>query len=216
MAGLAAQEIMNTHYFMSEEEWRKSCSQQDYDFVIIGSSFCALAFTTQVLQHKPDAKVLIIEGGDFLLPDHFQNLHPAVAATIEAPSETFAWNVSDKTLKDSEYIKRQHGVYNFVGGRSSFWSGWCPQPCGEEMANWPEETVKAVEHNFPKAKKLLNVISADKIFQDITPGSHKPIFKELQEKVQTLLKKAQLSDSCKAILTQVIPAPLAVEAKLQR
>ena len=159
MAGSAAQDTMNTHYFMSDEEWRESCNHQDYDYVIIGSSFCALTFTTQVLINKPDAKILIIEGGEFLLPDHFQNLPPAFAATIESPSETCPWSISEETLKKSKYIKSQYGVYNFVGGKSSFWSGWCPQPRKEEMAGWPEETVKAVQENFPKAKELLNVIS---------------------------------------------------------
>ena len=95
MAGSAAQKTINAHYFMSDEEWRESCNRQDYDYVVIGSSFCALAFTTRVLQNKPDAKTLIIEGGEFLLPDHFQNLHPAFAATILDPSETCPWSISD-------------------------------------------------------------------------------------------------------------------------
>ena len=104
-------------------------------------------------------------------------------------------------------------MYSFVGSKSSFWSGWCPQPREEEMTHWPEETVK---EKFPEAKKLLSVVSADKIFQDLSSDSHKPIFNELQEEVKTLFNKARLSDSCKAKLTQIIPAPLAVGAKLHK
>jgi spermidine synthase len=46
---------------------------------------------------------------------------------------------------------------NFFGGRSSFWSGWCPEPAREEMVELPEEVINAVHEYFPAAKQLLKV-----------------------------------------------------------
>ena len=207
---VTAEDIMNTHYFMDDEEWEKNRILGDFDYVIIGSSFCALAFTTQALENNPDAKILIIERGTYLHPDHYQNLPPAFETTVHDPSETFHWRVSQKT-KQGEYIKGLHGAYSFFGGRSSFWSGWCPEPTQAEMEGWPEEVIKVIRDYFPKAKEFLNVIPADKIFKD--RAHHHPMFGELQSKVQSMLREA--SGKVEAV-SDVIPAPLAVEAKKQR
>ena len=135
---------MNSHYFMNETEWQENRKRGDFDYVIIGSSFCALAFTTQVLENKPDAKILILERGTYLHADHFQNLPPALETTIYDPSETYHWRVTKKT-SDGEYIKGLHGSYSFFGGRSTFCSGWCPVPTEAEMEGWPKEVIGEVK-----------------------------------------------------------------------
>ena len=210
---VTAKDVLSNYYFMTEEEWKSNRNLGSYDYVIIGSSFCALAFVTQALKQNPDAKILLIERGDYLHPDHFQNLPHAFAKTVEHPSETFHWSISKEMHETSEYIKWQHGLYNFVGGRSSFWSGWCPQPTEEEMESWPSEIRKVVQDYFPDAKKMLNIISADDIFKDVKSADPKPIFGKLQTQVQSLFQSAR--GACEAV-TNVIPAPLAVEAKTDR
>ena len=209
---VTAKDVLNDHYFMTDEEWESNRNKGNYDYVIIGSSFCALAFVTRALERNPSAKILLIERGDYLHPDHFQNLHQTFANTVDDPSETFHWSIAKQTYEQND-IKWQHGVYNFVGGRSSFWSGWCPQPTEEEMKDWPSEIRKAVQEYFPRAKEFLNVISADDIFKDLKSATPSPIFGNLQSQVQALLSKA--SSSCEAV-SQVIPAPLAVEAETNK
>lgn len=208
---VTAEDIMNTHYFMNDEEWEKNRKLGDFDYVVIGSSFCALAFTTQALENNPGAKILIIERGTYLHPDHYQNLPPAFETTVHDPSETCHWRVTEKT-NHGQYIKGLHGAYSFFGGRSAFWSGWCPEPTPAEMEGWPEEVIKVIRGYLPKAKEFLNVIPADEIFKD-KPPHHHPMFGELQSKVQSMLKEA--SGTVEAV-SYVIPAPLAVEAKKQR
>lgn len=207
---VTAEDIMNCHYFMTNEEWERNRTHRRFDYVIIGSSFCSLAFTTQALKNNPNVKILIIERGAFLHPDHYQNLPPAMETTVFDPSETFHWSVSQKT-NEGEYIKGLHGAYSFFGGRSSFWSGWCPEPTEAEMEGWPKELVKVVKDYFPKAKELLNIVSADEIFGD---GIHdQPIFGELQKEVHAKIKQAS---SKIETVKDVIPAPLAVKANTQR
>ena len=69
-----------------------------------------------------------------------------------------------------------------------------------------------VRDYFPKAKDLLNIVQADDMFSD---GVHpQPLFGKLQKEVQSELAK-QASGQIEAV-RDVIPAPLAVEAKTQR
>ena len=208
---VTAEDIMNSNYFMTGKEWDENRKCGNFDYVIVGSSFCALAFTTQALKNNPDAKILIIERGAYLLPDHYQNLPPAVQATVFDPSETFHWSTTQKT-NSGEYIRGLHGAYSFFGGRSSFWSGWCPQPSEDEMEGWPRELVKVVQEYFPEAKKLLNVVTADQIFQT-SNAHHQPVFGKLQQEVHS-----KITQACGGIeaVKEVIHAPLAVEAKMQR
>ena len=115
-------------------------------------------------------------------------------------------------IASGEYIKGLHGAYSFFGGRSSFWSGWCPEPTEAEMEGWPRELLTVVKEYFPKAKDLLNIVQADKIFSD---GAHpRSMFGKLQQKVQSESAK-QGSGKIEAV-RDVIPAPLAIEAKTQR
>lgn len=209
---VTAEDVMNSHYFMTDDEWKKNRNCGHFDYVIIGSSFCALAFTTQALKNNPNAKILIIERGTYLHPDHYQNLPPALEATVFEPSETFHWCTTQQT-HEGEYIKGLHGAYSFFGGRSSFWSGWCPQPTEVEMEGWPKELVKVVKEYFPKAKELLNIVPADEIFSD---GAHpRPMFGELQKEVLIKVERATHTiQTC--TVKDVIPAPLAVKAKTQR
>jgi hypothetical protein len=66
---------------------------------------------------------------------------------------------------------------NFFGGRSSFWSAWCPKPTTEEMAEWPEEEITAVHEYFPDVEMLLNVVPSNKISSN---EGKNVIFGELQ------------------------------------
>ena len=197
---------------MSDKEWEMNRRHGGFDFVIIGSSFCALAFANRALNNNPEAKILIIERGVYYHPEHFQNLPPAYVTTVGGTSETFPWSITKET-HEGEYIKWQHGMNNFFGGRSAFWSSWCPEPTDEEMEDWPKEVMKVVHDYFPAAKKLLNVVPADEIFDNQQQKHTKPIFGKLQESVQNVLKDAPSKIEA---VTRVIPAPLAVGASMYR
>ena len=208
---ITSDQIMNDLFFMTDAEWDQERRKADYDYVVIGSSFCALAFITRALRNKPDAKIIVIERGVYYHPEHFQNLPPAFVATVGGTTcETFSWTITKKT-HEGQYIKWQHGTHNFFGGKSPFWSGWCPEPTDDEMKGWPGRTKKAVHEYFHEAKKLLNVIPADEICH--RESGSKPIFGELQGDIQDRLK--DLSDQIPAV-TRCMAAPLAVGAQMYR
>lgn len=205
-------DVMNHVFFMSDEDWETARESKSFDYVIIGSSFCALAFVTKVLKNNPQAKCIILERGHYFHPEHFQNLPPAYMLTLtKGISETFPWNITDKT-HNGEFIKWQHGMHNYFGGRSFFWSGWCPEPTDDEMEDWPPKVAEIIHRYFPDAKELLNVVPAN----EICGKEHRrknAIFGILQDKLDELLADAA---SKVDTVTRVIPAPLAVDAKHYR
>lgn len=198
---------MNNLYFMKEKQWNECRYKGDFDYVVIGSSFCGLSFTKRVLEKQPEAKILIIDRGVYFHPEHYQNLPPEYSRTEGGQSETFHWKISEDT-HNGKYIKYLYGMNNFFGGRSSFWRGWCPEPTTDEMAEWPAEVIEKVHKYFPEAKKLLNVIPANEI-----SSGNDAIFGNLQGIVYAKLQNAVSEIDG---LTRVTHAPLAVRADMYR
>ncbi|ORU95107.1 MAG: hypothetical protein A6F71_10615 [Cycloclasticus sp. symbiont of Poecilosclerida sp. M] len=145
----------------SEKDWETDRQSGTFDYVIIGSSFCALGFLSRALENNPRARILVVDRGEYFQPDHVQNLHHTYKSA-GVVSETFPWSVTDET-HNGEHIKWNHGVNHFFGGRSSFWSGWSPEPTVEEMEGWPTEVKDNLKTYFPLAKKLLNIYPVDEI-----------------------------------------------------
>ena len=202
-------DIMNDIFFLTDEQWKVESQHGQFDYVIIGSSFCALAFVEQAVKNNPNAKIMIIERGTYYHPDHFQNLPPPFVMTVGSTGETFPWTITNDTNEGQ--FKWQHGMNNFFGGRSVFWCGWCPEPTDEEMSEWPKETKENVHKYFDKAKKLLNVIPADQISKKEQGRNN--IYGVLQSDVQMRLKDIS---SKIATVTRCMPAPLAVSAQMYR
>lgn len=204
--------VMDHVFFVSETEWKQVREQEHFDYIIIGSGFCALGFAEKIYQQDPQARILLLERGPFFLPEHFQNLPLPFQQTLGGLSETFPWTLSLDTIEPKDpkrsFIRWQHGMVPFFGGRSTLWSGWCPRPTDEEFEGWPAEVVAAAKAHFDSAEKLLNVIPADEIdHEGKVPSVQRPIFGTLQRQL-TKAVQSQLGEV--PALTRAIPAPLAV------
>ena len=190
-------DLMKSVFFMSDKRWEQCRGNGDFDYVVVGSSFCAWAFTQRVLQRNPKAKILILERGEYLYLEHFENLLPSSKRHLTSISKTFHWKITEK-MRNGHYIKWQHGMNNAFGGQSAFWRGWCPKPTREELNGWPESVKDAIEEYFPKAAKLLNVVPANEISASERKGfevnNHHCVFGELQnvlvEKLESSLPEA--------------------------
>ena len=203
---ISVHDIMTNIYFETDAQWEIDRNSGDFDYVIVGSSFCALGFTHQMLKKNPTVKIIIIDRGDYFLHEHSQNLPPAYPRTVRDESETFHWKITEET-KNGEYIHSLRGMFNFFGGRSSFWTAWCPEPTDDEMADWPQEVIEKVKEYFPAAKDLLQVIPANEISASGKDGNK--IFGELQTVVY---EKLEDTPSKMDTITRVLHAPLAVKA----
>jgi choline dehydrogenase-like flavoprotein len=211
---------MDHIFFLSEGDWKKAREQEHFDYIIIGSGFCSLAFSERILTKTPLAKILILERGPFFLPEHFQNLPIPYQHTLGGLSETFPWTLSSKTAtQPAGNIQFQHGMVPFFGGRSIMWSAWCPRPTEDEMQYWPQQAIKAAQAHFESAETLLNVIPADEIDRGLNSelvefvATQRPVYRVMQKELQKMLA-ANLSKVTSA--TRSMPAPLAAGASLQQ
>jgi choline dehydrogenase-like flavoprotein len=202
--------VMDHVFFLSNDAWKDVRENQRFDYVVVGSGFCALAFVQRVYEQRPDARILLIERGPFFLPAHFQNLPVPFVQSLGGLSETFPWTLSAKTVA-ARYIRWQHGMVPFFGGRSTLWSAWCPRPTPAEMDGWPDAVVKVANEYFDSAEALLNVVPANEIDKGRTapPKGYRPVYGILQERLTKYLEKGlgQIPSA-----TRVMPAPLAVGA----
>ncbi|CAG7558988.1 unnamed protein product [Fusarium equiseti] len=163
--------VMARDYFVSDQTWSNILAHGDFDYIVVGSGFTALAFIQKTLELDPCAKIVCLERGGFWLPSHFQNLPIPFKMVLGGPSETFPWTLSRKTF-ETEELKFLHGSCPFFGGRSTFWSAWSPQPTPDLMRDFPESMIRTAEKDgfWQEAKKLLNVTTANQI-QDGIFGS---------------------------------------------
>lgn len=192
------QKVMDHVFFMSEAEWKAAREYDHFDFVVIGTGFCGLAFVKRALELNPTARILMLERGTFFLPEHFQNLPTPYVQTLGGLSETFPWTLSTRTAS-GEFegtLRWQHGMVPFFGGRSTLWSAWCPRPTDDEMMGWPPEAKSAVLGHLDDAERVLHVQSADSIDASHSADvlecvrKQRPVYGLLQSRVQSLLESA--------------------------
>ncbi|MEZ4294178.1 MAG: GMC oxidoreductase [Polyangiaceae bacterium] len=208
-------DVMNHVFFSSKTEWKEAREYEQFDYIVIGTGFCCLAFVEKVVRNNPMARVLILERGPFFLPEHFQNLPLPFKNTLGGLSETFPWTLSAKTYQGKQAVRWQHGMVPFFGGRSTLWSAWCPRPTVKEMDGWPAEVIATAEEYFKQAEELLHVVPADEIDKNLPAevakfiGAYRPVYGALQQKIQGLL-----ANGIKEVpsVERTIPAPLAVGA----
>ena len=207
-------DVMTSLFFMSDKRWNDCRKHGNFDYVIVGSSFCAWAFTQRMLEKNPKAKILILERGEYFYPEHFENLQPSSKRYLTSISKTFHWKITEK-MRNGKYIKWQSGMINAFGGRSAFWRGWSPKPTREELDGWPESVKDAIDEYFPEAAQLLNVIPANQIGASERKcckiNDHHCVFGELQNvlvgKLESCLPKT---------VKRVDHASLAIRADMQR
>lgn len=171
-----------------------------YDYVVIGSSFCSLAFIHCILETNVKAKILVLEKGMKYLPEHYQHCSP-----YSAPKEVEfkPWSISPKTT-ENEFVRNVHGTIPLLGGRSNYWSGWTPTPTATELAEWPEDLKNSLQEKyFNMAQEFLGVVTAE----NITAQENENL---LYDRFQILLKK-RLEDAANIeSVEQILHAPLAM------
>ena len=113
--------------------------RRDFDVIIIGGG----TFGAVVAEHLfiADAtrsrRILVLEGGPFVLPEHAQNM-PFLGG---APDLRVPW-LNHPALNYS-------GLIFAIGGRSLTWGGWSPELLDVEMTAWPQTTRDALRPPSP-------------------------------------------------------------------
>lgn len=128
--------------------------RRDFDVIVVGGG----TFGSLVAEHlfSSDAtrsrRILVLEAGPFVLPEHFQNM-PFLGG---APDLRTPW-VNHPALNYS-------GLIYAVGGRSLTWGGWSPELFDEEIASWPASVRAALQGKtgyFKAASAQLGVLATN-------------------------------------------------------
>lgn len=109
-----------------------------FDVVVVGGGSFGVIFAQHLLATDTtrSRRVLILERGPYVIPEHEQNL-PYVGGV--APGFAERW-VSDLDTGGTFSSNRRggfSGLQEAVGGRSLKWGGWSPELLDDELRDWP-------------------------------------------------------------------------------
>ncbi len=112
--------------------------ERKFDAVVIGGGTFGAVVAEQLFLNDPtrSRRILVLEAGPFVLPEHYQNL-PFQGG---APDLRVPW-VNHPALNYS-------GLIFAIGGRSLTWGGWSPELIDEEMAGWPIATRNDLRNQY--------------------------------------------------------------------
>jgi choline dehydrogenase-like flavoprotein len=136
-----------------------------FDIIVLGGGTFGSAFAEHTWYRDTARRhrILVLEGGPFILPEHGQNL-PMVGLGVADPSSVAEYNSRNeaerRNWRKNAWGIAWHSTTPFpglaytVGGRSLYWGGWSPQLLPAEMPQtgvplpWPSQVVSEL-HSLP-------------------------------------------------------------------
>src|SRR6266581_159409 len=160
-----------------------------FDFIVIGGGTFGSVLAEDLWFRATcrAERILVLDGGPFLLPEHVQNL-PVLGLSAGDPRKDhlpqkevwgLAWNSNDPIGFP--------GLAYCLGGRSVFWGGWSPRLLDSETPNnvWPQGVLDDLNpKRLPDGNKGYFRQSSDQIGVTATNDF---IFGELHHAMRTQL-----------------------------
>ena len=112
--------------------------RREFDVIVIGGGTFGAVVAEHLLvtDRTRSRRILVLEGGPFVLPEHVQNM-PFMGG---APDLRVPW-VNHPALNYS-------GLIFAIGGRSLTWGGWSPELLDVELNEWPPTTRHELRTKF--------------------------------------------------------------------
>ena len=121
--------------------------RRDFDVIVIGGGTFGAVIAEHLLASDVtrSRRILVLEAGPFVLPEHIQNMPYQTSPTQSggAPDMRVPW-VNHSALNYS-------GLLFAIGGRSLTWGGWSPELLDSEMAAWPPATRAELRNQYFEA-----------------------------------------------------------------
>jgi choline dehydrogenase-like flavoprotein len=143
-----------------------------FDTIIVGGGTfgCVVAEHLFIADTTRSRRILVLEAGPFVLPEHVQNM-PYMGG---APDMRVPW-VNHPALNYA-------GLLFAVGGRSLTWGGWSPELLDMELTAWPASTRADLRaHYFDQASRQIGVKETnDFIYGPLHTALRKQLYDGLQ------------------------------------
>ena len=136
--------LRSTDRTVVRPDGRPQIEARDFDLIVIGGgTFGAVAAEHMSFRDRSrEHRILVLEGGPVLLPEHVQNL-PVLGLNVASATSIAALKSSGQFGPDKPQQEvwglPWHSAHNFpglaycVGGRSLYWGGWSPELLQEEL-----------------------------------------------------------------------------------
>ena len=104
-------------------------------------------------------RILVLEAGPFLLPEHVQNMS---CIGLNVPGE-IPPAADPGVVRELVWGIPWRGNVSFpglaycVGGKSVYWGGWCPMLTTSDLSNWPAATAAYLNTNYRDVKREIGV-----------------------------------------------------------
>jgi choline dehydrogenase-like flavoprotein len=134
---------------------RPQIEARDFDLIVIGGgTFGAVIAEHMAFRDKSrDHRILVLEGGPMVLPEHVQNLPVLGLGVADATSiqdlKARGQYGPDKPQKEVWGLAWHSstpfpGLAYCIGGRSIYWGGWSPELLPSELpaSDWPAEVIQ--------------------------------------------------------------------------
>ncbi len=213
-----------------------SARSRPHDCVVIGGGSFGAIFAQHLFASDREGRhrILVLEAGPFLLPEHVQNL-PLLWGGVPGPTSIQDLRAAGRDGRPREEVwgLAWHsrtpfpGLAYAVGGRSLFWGGWSPQLLEAEMppSRWPADVVRELlDTYFPQASEQLGVDEAnDFIFGELHSTLRKRLYDGLTagrvadalplSEIRTHLRDEVLRITEQQADVSKLEAPLAVQSR---
>ncbi|WP_431903981.1 family 16 glycoside hydrolase [Nonomuraea sp. bgisy101] len=193
---------------MVSTDGQASPGARPFDVVVVGGgSFGAVVAAHMFhLDAARAHRILVLEGGPFMLPEHVQNL-PMLGLAVPAATSIAALRQAGQAnvARNEVWGLAWHSPVPFpglaycVGGRSLYWGGWAPRPLSEELSPtvWPKVVVDDLrDDQLDAASRQLGVDQTnDFIFGPLQNALRERLYQAVgQQLVPAAMELAALPD----------------------
>jgi choline dehydrogenase-like flavoprotein len=114
--------------------------------VVVGAGMYGAYFAAKLARRHPEARILVLDAGPFLVAEHLQNLG-RIGLDVPDPirpdddpgvARSAVWGLPWRGNVDFP------GLAYCSGGKSLYWGGWCPRLTADDLARWPSDVAAAL------------------------------------------------------------------------
>jgi choline dehydrogenase-like flavoprotein len=141
-----------------------------FSMVVVGAGMYGAYLAARLFRRNPAARVLLLDAGPWLLPEHVQNLPrldfdvPAAIAPQHDPGTARAHVWGLPWRGNVEFP----GLAYCTGGKSVYWGGWCPRLTAGDLQHWPADVAQYLDAHYVDVESETGVVPAnDFIFGEL-------------------------------------------------